>query len=67
MKHRATARVARIEKFEDMSRELFLNLRRSTSTNRQAPRTIQRNPSCDAQAEITGREDITKNDRGSVH
>ena len=67
MKQRSTARVGRIEKFEDMSRELFLNLKRSTPMNCQAPRTSLRYPSSDGQTETTGREDITNNDRTSVH
>lgn len=67
MKHRATARVGRIERFEDLSLALFLNLKRSTPINCQAPRTIQRYPSCDGQAENTGPEEIINNDRASVH
>ena len=67
MKHRAKARVGRIEKFEDMSRELFRNLRRTTSMNCQAPRTIQRCPIGDAEAASGGREVITSLDKVSLH
>lgn len=67
MKHKATARAGRIEKFEDVSRELFLSLKRSPPINCQAQRPRQRYPSCDGQAETTGREEITNPDRASVH
>lgn len=67
MKNRARARVGRMEKFEDMSLALFLNLKRSTPINCQAPRTIQRYPSCDGQAENTGPEETIKNERASFH
>ncbi len=67
MKHRTVARVGRVEKFEDRSRELFLNLKCSMPMNCQAPRTSQRYPSCEGQVENTGPEEITNNERSSVH
>ena len=67
MKHRAAAPVGRIEKFEDRSRELFLNLKRSAPIAFQAPRPSQRYPSSDGQAEAKGRDEITNNGRASLH
>ena len=61
VKNRARTRVGRIEKFEDMSLALFLNLKRSAPINCQAPRTIQHYASCDGHAKNTGPEEIINN------
>lgn len=66
MKQKAKSGAGGIEKFEDRSRELFLNLRRSAPISCQAPSTNHLYPS-DGQAANAGREPLTNSHKGPVH